>query len=199
MASKMEKAKEIIKEKQIIRPKDFDEFNIPRRYLTRLYQRGLVRRIDRGLYEYIDRQPTEKATIVEVCKKIPNGIVCLLSALQIHDITTQQPREVWIALEHSARRPKTGRLPVRIVHMTGNALEEGISVARFENVQVRVYNPAKTVADCFKFRNKIGLDVALEALREVRRKKLVTSEELWHYAKICRVSKIMRPYLESIQ
>lgn len=199
MNSKMDKTLKIIKKLQIIRPRDLDEFNIPRRYLSRLHEKGQVRRIERGLYEYVERQPTEKATIVEVCKKIPNGIVCLLSALQIHDITTQQSRAVWITIENSARRPRTAKLPVRFVYMTGNSFREGIMVMRFEGVPVQVYNIAKTVADCFKFRNKVGLDVALEALNEVRRRKLATSDDLWKYAKICRVSKIMRPYMEAIQ
>ena len=199
MATKMDKILKLVKTKQVIRPKELDEFDIPRRYLSRMLEKGLVRRIERGLYEYIDRQPTEKTTVVEVCKKNPNGIVCLLSALQMHNVTTQQPRNVWIALEHSARRPRVNNLPIRFVYMTGQSLREGVIVQRHEGVDIQIFNLAKTVADCFKFRSKIGLEVALEALNEVRRKKLVTSDDLWKYAKICRVAKVMRPYLEAIQ
>jgi len=199
MKTKMEKALDIVRERQIIRPKDLDELGIPRKYLERLAKKGFVKRISRGLYEYAERQPTEKATIAEVCKKIPHGIVCLLSALQIYQVTTQQSHDVWIALESYARRPKAKGLPVRYIHMSGHALTEGVAIIEIEQVQVRVYNLAKTVADCFKFRSIVGLDVAIEALRECRRKKLVRSDDLWRYAKICRVSKVMRPYLEAIQ
>lgn len=198
MVSKMDKALEVIKERQIIRPRDLDDYGIPRRYLARLLERGLVHRIKRGLYEYVERSVTENATIAEVSKTISEGVVCLLSALQIYDVTTQAPHKVWIALDNSARPPKAGSMPVQVIYMSGAALRSGIETMKFEGVQVRVYSLAKTVADCFKFRNKVGLDVAIEALREVRRKRLVTNDELWHYAKICRVSKVMRPYMESI-
>jgi predicted transcriptional regulator of viral defense system len=125
-------------------------------------------------------------------------VVCLLSALQIYNVTTQSPHRVWIAIDNKAKPPKVGRLPVKFIYMSGAALRSGIETMKFEGVQVRVFSLAKTVADCFKFRNKVGLDVAIEALREVYRKRLVTSDELWRYAKICRVSKVMRPYMEAM-
>jgi predicted transcriptional regulator of viral defense system len=129
---------------------------------------------------------------------VPHGTVCLLSALRFHELTTQAPFEVWLAINGKARTPQEDILPLRIVYMSGQALSAGVEEHQIEGVPVRVYNPAKTVADCFKYRNKIGLDVALEALRDCWRKRRSTADELWHYAKICRVSNVMRPYLASL-
>lgn len=199
MKTKMDIALDYIKEQQIVRPRDLDEKNIPQVYLYRFLERGQVRKISRGVYEYVDREYTEHATIIEVCKWVPHGVVCLDSALQFHEVTTQLPHKVWIALDNSAWRPDPNKYPIRVIHMSGKSLTEGITTHKIEGVEVKVYNLAKTVADCFKFRNKVGLDVALEALYEVRRRKLVTSDDLWKYAKICRVSKVMRPYMEAIQ
>ena len=200
MVTTTEKTRSIVKERQIIRPRDLDEFGIPHMYLYRLFDQGEVKRISRGLYEDVNREITENTTIAMVSKRIPNGVVCLLSALQIYDVTTQSPHKVWIALDNSAWRPKPDAVPVRleITYMSGQALTEGITVMKMEGVDVRVFNLGKTVVDCFKFRNKVGLDVAIEALKEVRRHKLVTSDELWHHVKICRMTKVMRPYLEAI-
>jgi predicted transcriptional regulator of viral defense system len=136
--------------------------------------------------------------MAEACKRVPGGVVCLLSALQFHDLTTQLPFEVWLALDVKARKPAVEFPPLRIVRFSAEALSKGIETHRVEGVTVRVYNVPKTVADCFKYRNKIGLDVALEALRECRRKRLATIDELWRYAKICRVSKVMQPYLQAM-
>jgi len=128
----------------------------------------------------------------------PKAVVCLLSALRFHDLTTQNPFEVWLAIAPNAHRPRAARFSLRLVHFSGASLTEGVEEHKLEGVQVKIYAIAKTVADCFKFRNKIGLDVALEALRETRRKKLCTMDEIWYYAKICRVSNVMHLYLEAI-
>jgi predicted transcriptional regulator of viral defense system len=124
--------------------------------------------------------------------------VCLLSALRFHNLTTQAPHQIWLALDRKARHPKVDYLPLRVVRFSGTALQEGQEQHVIEGVPVRVYNPGKAVADCFKYRNKIGLDVALEALREAWRNRACTLSELTHYARICRVSNVMRPYLESL-
>lgn len=196
--SNTERILELARKFGVIKPKDLDARGIPRRYLSRLYHKGLLDRVGRGLYVSNDVEPTENFTMIQVCKRIPGGIICLLSALQFHVLTSQQPFEVWVAIDRTARRPKEPELPIRIVRFSGAALTEGVEKHRMEGVTIRVYNPAKTVADCFKYRNKIGLDVALEALRECRRERRCTSEELWHYAKVCRVANVMRPYLEAI-
>ena len=134
----------------------------------------------------------------EVCKRVPNGVVCLMSALQFHGLTTQSPHEIWLAIDHKARHPKEPMLPMRIVRFSGQALTNGIEKHTVEGVKVKVFSPAKTVADCFKYRNKIGLDVAIESLRDCMRSRRCTMDELWEYAKICRVANVMKPYLESL-
>ncbi|HUT86875.1 MAG TPA: type IV toxin-antitoxin system AbiEi family antitoxin domain-containing protein [Candidatus Heimdallarchaeota archaeon] len=188
---------EIAKRKGVLRPRDLDTFNIPRNTLSKMYRRGLLERIDRGLYRLPGSDLSEHHTLVEVAKRVPQGVVCLLSALRFHELSTQAPFEVWIAIGEKAWRPKAGNLPLRVVRFSGKALTEGVEEHRIEGVHVGITNPAKTVADCFKYRNKIGLDVALEALRDCRWQRKCTVDDLWHYAKICRVAKVMKPYLEA--
>lgn len=166
--------------------------------LRRLYHIGRIERVARGLYRLPDGEVGEHHSLVEASLMAPNGIICLLSALRFHGLTTQAPFEVWIALEARARRPLDGTVSLRIIRMSGAAIEEGIEEHSIENVHVRVFGIAKTIADCFKFRNKIGIDVAIEALRECRRERRCTMDDLWRYAKICRVTNVMRPYLESV-
>lgn len=200
MKSKIEKKiLDIAKELGILRPRDLREYNIPRIYLTRMCKKGLLERVERGIYTLADVEPSENYTLAQIGKRIPEGVICLLSALQFHEITTQQPFEVWVAVDMKGRHPKIINLPVRIVRFSGDALTEGIERHLIDDVPVKVYNPSKTVADCFKYRNKIGLDVALESLRACRLSKKCSHEELWYYAKICRVTNIMRPYLEFIK
>lgn len=145
-----------------------------------------------------DAEITVHHGLAQARKAIPKGVICLLSALRFHEIGTQAPHEVWMAIDRRAARPRIKRPRMRIVRFSGKALTEGIEEHRVEGVAVRIYNPAKTVADCFKYRNKIGLDVALEALREVIRGRKCSVDELWQYAKVCRVTNIIRPYMEAI-
>lgn len=193
-----QKVIEIVKESSVVRPKDLDAHNVPRKYLSRLHNKGLLTKVSRGLYTLAEDEPATHRTLAEVSKRIPNAIVCLLSALQFHEISTQMPFEVWIAVDTKAWRPVEKQLPIRIVHFSGEALSEGVEEHLIEGVLVKVYTPAKTVADCFKYRNKIGLDVALEALRDAVRQKKCTNDDLYRYAKICRVWKVMKPYMESV-
>ena len=186
------------KKKQFLRPRDLDALNISREYLNKLYTEGVLDRPSRGLYVLPDSEPSEHRTIVEACKLIPKGIVCLLTALRIHELTTQSPFEVWMAIGEKARRPKIDYPPLRIVRHSGQSLLYGIETRKVEGIKVSVYSPAKTVADCFKYRNKIGLDVAIEALRDCRHQKKATNDEIWRAAKICRMANVMRPYMESI-
>ncbi len=152
----------------------------------------------RGIYELPDADITEHQTLAQVCKRVPKGVVCLLSALQFHNLTSQQPFEVWLALDRSAHRTKEAKLPIRIARFSGKAFSEGVEEHIIGGVTAKIYNLPKTVADCFKYRNKIGLDVALEALKECRQERRCTFDELWHYAKICRVSNVIRPYMEAL-
>ena len=189
----------ILQESGILRPRDMDAYGIPRRYLSLLYKRGLLRRTARGLYELPDSDVSEHQTLAQVSKRVPGSVVCLLSALRFHDLTSQQPHEVWIALDRS-RNPilRIRDLPIRKVRFSGYAFSEGIEEYDVNGVKIRVYSAAKTIADCFKYRNKIGLDVALQALRACQRERRCSSDELWRFAKVCRVANIMRPYMEAM-
>lgn len=193
-----ERALELVRKAGVLRPRDLDEHGIPRVYLRRLLEEGRIERVGRGLYSLPEGDVTEHRTIIEAAKRVPQGVVCLLSALRFHELTTQNPFEVWMAIANKAWQPRAERPTIRIVRMSGEALESGIEEHRLEGVRVRVYGPAKTVADCFKFRNKIGLDIAIEALRDYRRTRPQGLDELWRFARICRVSNVMRPYLEAI-
>jgi predicted transcriptional regulator of viral defense system len=157
-----------------------------------------VRQVGRGLYVAEGSRVTEHHTLVEATKRVPHGVICLLSALRFHGLTTQAPHQVWMGIAHKARRPRADYPPLRIMHFSGEALSYGVREKKLEGVIVRVFDPAKTVADCFKFRNKIGLDVALEALRDCYRQKKATMDELFMAARVCRVARIIQPYLESL-
>ena len=189
---------QLARELGVLRSRDLARHGIAREYLTRLVRAGRLERTGRGLYVLPDAELTEHHSLAEAAKRVPAGIVCLLSALRFHDLTTQAPFEVWLALPPTARRPHPEWPPLRVARFSGLSLTEGVEEHVIEGVRVRVYNPAKTVADCFKYRNKIGLDVALEALRETWRERRATMDELWHYAEVCRVATVMRPYLESL-
>ncbi len=189
---------ELVKKAGILRPRDLDSLGIPREYLMRLYRGGVVQRIGRGLYTLADVDVSEHYSLAEASKRIPHGVICLLSALRFHELTTQAPFEVWMAIDVKARKPEGEGFPLHIVRFSGDALHSGIEEHLLQGVAVRVYDPAKTVADCFKYRNKIGLDVALEVLRECWGERRCTMDEIWRYAGICRVANVMRPYLESL-
>ncbi len=165
---------------------------------ARLVQGGQLQKLSRGLYSLPDRTPSEHDTLAEVAAKSTQGVVCLISALRFHELTTQQSSEIWLAIPHKAHPPKMDYPPLHIVHMSGDAMSQGIELVTVAGMSVRVFSVAKTVADCFKFRNKIGQDVALEALRDAWHGKRTTMNELWRYAQICRVANVMRPYIESL-
>jgi len=182
----------------ILRPRDLQEKGLPSDYLWRLHKQGKLEKVGRGMYSAQGAELSEHQTVVQAALRVPHGVVCLLSALRFHDLTTQSPFEIWIAIDVKARAPKEEIIPLRIVRFSGKALTAGVETHTIEGVKMKVYKPGKTVADCFKYRNKIGLDVAIEALRDCWRKRLATSDELWRYAKVCRVARVMRPYLESV-
>ncbi len=184
------------KKAPVQRMRDLESLGLSRPRVRSLVDQGILEKSSRGLYVLRSADVSENRTLAEVGKKVPHGVICLLSALRFHDLTTQAPHQVWVALERSAWPPKVEHLSLRIVRYSGKAFEEGHQEHLIEGVPVRITSPAKTVADCFKYRNKIGLDVALEALREVRRKRLCTAEEIMRFARICRVANVMKPYLE---
>lgn len=198
MASSHQKVLVLAAERGLIRPRDLTERGLPTVALTRLVRHGRLQRVGRGLYSLPDRPVSEHNALAEVARKHPQAIVCLLSALRFHDLTTQSPFEVWLAIPNKARAPKMDYPPLRIVRFSGAALTDGVEEHAIDGVPVRATSVARTVADCFKFRNKIGLDVALEALQEAWRAKRVSMDELWRYATLCRVTNVMRPYMESL-
>jgi predicted transcriptional regulator of viral defense system len=197
-ASRKEQVLALARRKGVLRPRDLDALGIPREHLRRLHADGLLLRPGRGLYVPADARPTENQTLVEACKRVTRGVICLLSALQFHELTTQAPFEVWMAVAATAWTPRVDYPPLRIVHFSGPALTSGVEAHCIGGVSVKVYSPAKTVADCFKYRNKIGLDVAMEALRDGWRRRKATMDQLWKAARVCRMTNVMRPYLESL-
>jgi len=182
----------------IIRPRDIEGVGLPREYLLRLCRRGKIVRLGRGIYNIQGAPITERHSYAEVAKRVPDAVFCLLSALAFHEITTQNPAAVWIAVRQGARKPALKSPAIRIVRLSGPSLTEGIENHNAEGVPVRVYSVAKTVADCFKFRNKIGIDVAVEALKDSLRQKKASVREIHRFAKICRVANVIRPYLEAL-
>ncbi|MGE3979236.1 MAG: type IV toxin-antitoxin system AbiEi family antitoxin [Nitrospira sp.] len=182
----------------VFRPKDLAECGVSVDQLQTWLRRGDAERIGRGLYRQRDAELTEQDTVVKVCARAPRAIVCLLTALHLHGIGTQLPRQVWIALDRKARKPKLEGLPTRIVRFSGPMLTYAIETRTIQGVQVRVTTPARTIIDCFRYRKRIGLDVALEALRDGLRSKQVTVDKLRRAAEVCRIQTVIRPYLESM-
>lgn len=181
----------------VLRPRDLRAAGLRREYAQRLFARGQLERIGRGLYAAPTAKISAHRSLAEVSKAAPQGVVCLLSALRYHGLTTQHPSEVWLALPSKAWRPRRTPFPVRVVYFSDAAQRAGIETRTIDGVTVRIYSPAKTVADCFKFRNKIGIDVAVEALRDYLKKHRGGVDALWRYAKVCRVQRVMQPYLEA--
>jgi predicted transcriptional regulator of viral defense system len=197
--TKTEKLFELIRRKHVVRPRDLEHARIPRTYLNRLAERGQLQKIERGLYTAESLPVSEHISFLEVSRRVPKGVICLLSALNFHEIGTQVPHEVWIAIDVKAWAPRITSPTVRVVRSSGKALHFGIQEKNVSGGKIRIFCPAKTVADCFKFRNKIGMDVALEALRDCYRQKKATMNQLGEAADICRVANVMRPYLESLR
>jgi predicted transcriptional regulator of viral defense system len=189
---------EIARTAGVLRPRDLDAHGIARQYLRLAERQGAVIRSGRGLYTAAEAPVTEFHTFAEVVKRAPKGVICLLSALRFHDLGTQDPFEVWLAIGEKDRRPRSEYPRIRIVRFSKPSLAFGQESRDIEGVPTRIFSAAKTVADCFKYRNKIGLDVAIEALRECMRSRKATTDELWQAAKVCRVANVMRPYMEAL-
>ena len=197
--TKAERLVDLVRRKHIVRARDLERARIPRNYLTRLVERGQLQKLERGLYTAESLPASEHVSLLEVSRRVPKGVICLLSALAFHEIGTQVPSEVWIAIDVKAWAPRITSPAIRIIRFSGRALHYDIQQRPVAGGKIRVYSPAKTVADCFKFRNKIGTEVALEALRDCYRQKKATMDDLFEAAKVCRVANVMRPYLESLR
>ena len=197
-ASSKDKALQLIRGLGLARPRDLEAHGVSRAQLARLVSEGLVLRQGRGIYVVATHQPTAGHTLAQVAKRVPEAVFCLLTALRFHGLTTQSPADVWIALPEKARLPRLDYPRLRVARFSGPSLSEGIEAHRVEGVTIRVYSPAKTVADCFKYRNKVGIDLAVEALRDFSRKHRGGANELARFAKVCRVSRVIQPYLDAI-
>lgn len=197
--SKTQQVLEMARDVGVIRAKDIVSQGIHPSALQRLEEQGLLIKSGRGLYTPVEADITEQHNLAEAAKRVPKGVVCLLSALSFYEMTSQAPFEVWMTIPSNARRPNDPLLPLRIVYASGTALDAGVEEHKIEGIPVKIYSIARTVTNCFKHRNKLGLDVALEALRECWRERRSSRDELWKYAKIDRVQNVMRPYLESLE
>jgi predicted transcriptional regulator of viral defense system len=196
-ATATERILSLASQQPLIRTRDVEALGIAREFLLRLHREGILVRPARGVYALAESSVTEHHTLAIAAKRVPRGVVCLLSALRFYGLTTQDPHEVWIAIDFKAHKPSIESPALRVLRFSGRALTEGVDTHVIEGVQVRIYCPAKTVADCFKYRNKIGVDVAIEALRDALRMRKATVDEIHRFAKICRVANVMRPYLEA--
>lgn len=191
---------QLLRQRGLLHTRDIAALGVPTVVLTRLTRAGKLERAGRGVYTLVGAQGSAQRSLAEVALRAPRAVICLLSALRVHEVGTQSPFQVWLALPPGTTPPKMD-YPLKIVRMSGASLTEGVENIKIDGVEVPVFNTAKTIADCFKFRNKVGMDVALEALREgwrARKATKVTMDALWHYASVNRVGNVMRPYLEGL-
>ena len=188
----------LVKRKGVIKSNDLLKFDIPRTYLSRLVKSGVLKKASRGIYVFLNGDVTEHQSTLEACTRVPHGIVCLLSALQFHGLTTEIPHQIWLGISPKARLPKVDYPPIRFVRFSGPALAAGVTEHLIHGVKFKITMPARTVVDCFKYRNKIGLSVALEALRDCLRKHKATVDEIHQISKIRHMENVMRPYMEAI-
>jgi len=189
---------DLVSRKGLLRASDLAAIDAPRVVLTRLTAAGVLDKVGRGLYRLPDHPGSELEGLAAVAAKVPQAVFCLLTALQFHELTTQLPRQIWIAMPRGSHAPRFDYPPIKMVQFTGEAYTAGIETVKRDGIELRMYDVAKTVADCFKHRNKIGLDVALEALKDARAHSKASVDDIWRYAKICRVANVIRPYLESV-
>ena len=182
----------------IMRTSEALEEGVHSRTLYWMRDHGYLDKLERGVYKISATESLSNPDLVIVGKKIRAATICLISALHFHDMTTQLPHKIHIALSRTRRNPKLDHPPIKVHRFSGNSLTEGIEIHEIDGIEIQVYNPAKTIADCFKFRNKIGLDVAIEALKDGVRENKASFNEIDKFAKICRVQNVIRPYAETI-
>lgn len=194
-----ERLLEAVRERGVLRAKELKDLGIARRQLGAAVEAGQLVRLGRGLYAEANEPVSPKLLLAQVCKQIPSGVVCLLSALQFHKLGTQTPSEIWIAVPGHSHRPVSDYPPIHLVEFAPLVHGIGIEYSKYKQTEIRIYSAAKTVVDCFRFRNAIGLDVALEALKDYLRKPGNTTGELMKYAVSCRISTVIKPYVEALQ
>ncbi|MGI6393460.1 MAG: type IV toxin-antitoxin system AbiEi family antitoxin domain-containing protein [bacterium] len=193
-----EKILKLVKKKGMVTASDLEKIGVYRNLIYEMHNEGLLVRQSRGIYSASDMEFSEHLSLIEISKRSPDSVICLISALFFHGATTQLPHEVWIAVKRGSWIPRYDSPPVNVTIVSGNAYDFGIEKHKINGIEIKVYSIAKTVADCFKFRNKIGLDVAIEALKEVIISRKATVDEIMEAAQICRVSSVIRPYIEAV-
>jgi len=196
--SQRETACALLSEKGLVRMREFSDVGVGAETVARLVRDGEVERVARGLYQLSDAMPDPQHNFAEASALVPKGVICLTSALQYHEMTLQMPSAVWMAIDRTGWKPKVEYPPIRFVRFGAKAMSEGIKRHQIDGVAVPIFEPAKTIVDCFRYRNKIGLDIALESLREGLRAKRVTPDQLWKFARSARVWTVMRPYVEAM-
>ena len=196
--SEQDSPTEWLGEQTFFRARDATALGLGSRSLQRLVDDGAVERVARGLYRVAGAEPTEHYTEAAVCARVPGAIVCLLTALSVHELGTQLPRQVWIAIPHKARTPHVPELPIRVVRFSGVSLQYGVADVEFEGVPARITSPARTVVDCFRLRRLVGIDVAIEALRDAVYDRKATVGQIWRAAEACRAKSLIRPVLEAL-
>ena len=194
----IEKLLEDIGQGGVFRTSDLEALGMSRATAQRLVERGEAEQLSHGLYRLIEGEITEHIGLVAVQKKIPDGIICLLSALQFHEIGTQLPRKIWIAIDRKAWKQKAPGFPIHVVRFSGINAKYGVETHELLGVPVKITSVARTVVDCFRYRNKIGMDVALEALKDVLDRRLAPRDEILRTAEACRAKTVIRPYLEAM-
>lgn len=192
-----EKALELLARHPMMRLRDFAIHGIDRETLSRLVRDGVVVRPARGLYQLADTPANAHRTLAEAAALVPKGVICLVSALQFHELTLQMPSSIWMAIERTAWRPRIDYPPIHFVRFTPAALSEGVERHHIDGIEVAITDPARTIVDCFRYRAKIGIDIALEGLREGLWQRKTTSDQLWRYGTKARVWSIMKPYVEA--
>ena len=198
MPKKSAQVGKLVEERKLLRSKELQGTTLSRSHLWNLARAGKLEHVGRGLYRAKDAPISAHETLIEVSKRVPRAVLCLSSALRYHELSTENPSEIWIALPHGAWSPKLDYPPIRVLHFSKASFEFGIEAHPEAGATLRVYTPAKTVADCFKFRSKVGTETAIEALRAAYRERKASIDELWQAARVCRVANVMRPYMESL-
>ncbi len=198
-SSALAKAKAVFrKHGGIMRMTNAVQAGIHRNTLYAMRDAGVIEQLSRGLFRLADAPPLANPDLVTVARRVPRGVICLISALALHDLTTQIPHEIWLAVSRGSEPPRVDYPPVRVFRYADKAFAEGIEIKKMDDSPLRVYSREKTLADCFKYRNKIGLDTVVEALKRYKQQGIINADALMRYAQICRVANVMRPYLEAV-
>ena len=197
-AKQRDTALHLLGQRGLVRMSDLRDAGVRAETVARLVRDGTVVRVARGLYELADTIPDTRRSLAEASALVPKGVICLTSALQFHELTLHMPSAVWIAIDRTGWKPKVEYPPIRFVRFSGHALADGVKRHIIEGIEVPIFEPAKSIVDCFRYRNKIGLDIALEGLREGPRCRRVTPDQLWEFARSARVWSVMRPYVEAM-